>query len=219
MKEVYFTPEKIEIQTDAFLQEIRKIHRVKKIDHNLSSSALLVLDMQKYFMQSSSHAYIPSAPAIISTVKSLIKLYRKKSKPVIFTRHINTDADAKNMKIWWKQLISENEPESEIIEDILIPKPVIINKSQYDAFYQTQMEDYLNQHEITDIVVTGVMTHLCVETTVRSGFVRGFNVIVVADGVATYNAAYHLGSLLNLSHGFASVLKTSECRERLLKVK
>ncbi|MGC9366032.1 MAG: isochorismatase family protein [bacterium] len=217
MKELYFTSENIEFKTDAFLETIREIHTIKKIDINLNNSALLVLDMQKYFFQPSSHAYIPSAPAVIAPIKKLIELYKQKSKPVIYTRHVNTPEDAKNMNIWWKNLILEQQQESEIIEDILITNPVVIKKTQYDAFYQTELLPCLNRQKITDIVITGVMTHLCVETTARSAFMRGFKVIITADGTATYNSTYHLSSLINLSHGFATVLKTSECVERLKK--
>jgi isochorismate hydrolase len=217
MKELYFTAENIKLRTDTFLQVIKEVHRIKKINHNYDHSALLVLDMQNYFLQSCSHAYIPSSPAIISNINSLINLFRKKSKPIIYTRHVNNNDNAKNMKIWWNDLISEYDQDSEIIEDILIPDPVIINKSQYDAFYQTGLEDYLNREGVTDIVVTGVMTHLCVESTARSGFIKGFKIIVVADGTATYNSKYHLGSLINLSHGFATVLKTADCLEKLNK--
>lgn len=217
MKELYFTSENIEFKTDAFLETIREIHTIKKIDINLNNSALLVLDMQKYFFQPSSHAYIPSAPAVIAPIKKLIELYQQKSKPVIYTRHVNTPEDAKNMNSWWKNLILEQQQESEIIEDILITNPVVIKKTQYDAFYQTELLPYLNRQKITDIVITGVMTHLCVETTARSAFMRGFKVIITADGTASYNSTYHLSSLINLSHGFATVLKISECVERLKK--
>ena len=121
------------------------------------------------------------------------------------------------MNIWWKSIIGEQQQESEIIEEILMPNAMVIKKTQYDAFYKTELLPFLNQRKITVILITGVMTHLCVETTARSGFVRGFKVIIAADGTATYNSTYHLSSLINLSHGFATVLKTSECMERLNK--
>ena len=52
-------------------------------------------------------------------------------------------------------------------------------------------------------VISGVMTHLCCETTARAAFMRGFEVFFTVDGTATYNEALHRSSLLTLSHGFA----------------
>jgi isochorismate hydrolase len=54
------------------------------------------------------------------------------------------------------------------------------------------------------------MTHLCCETTARSAFVRGFEVFFTIDGTATYNQGFHLGTLVNLSHGFATPVLASE---------
>ena len=60
------------------------------------------------------------------------------------------------------------------------------------------------------MVVSGVMTHLCCETTARSAFVRGFEVFFLIDGTATYNKEHHLATLLNLSHGFANLVLSGE---------
>ncbi|MES0360330.1 MAG: isochorismatase family protein, partial [Anaerolineales bacterium] len=57
---------------------------------------------------------------------------------------------------------------------------------------------------------SGVMTHLCCETTARSAFVRGFEVFFVIDGTATYNEDYHMATLLNLAHGFTTPVLTKE---------
>ena len=59
--------------------------------------------------------------------------------------------------------------------------------------------------QVTDVVITGVMTHLCCETTARSAFVRGYRVWFPVDGTATFNLDFHLGTLRALAHGFASI--------------
>ncbi|MCP4152595.1 MAG: isochorismatase family protein, partial [bacterium] len=63
---------------------------------------------------------------------------------------------------------------------------------------------------ITRVIITGVMTHLCCETTARSAFVRNFEVYFTIDATATYNREFHKSTLLNLSHGFASPVLTSD---------
>ena len=56
---------------------------------------------------------------------------------------------------------------------------VVIEKSTYDAFHGTDAEGILNEMGVKEVVIAGVMTHLCVETTARSSFVRDFDVTVV----------------------------------------
>jgi bifunctional isochorismate lyase/aryl carrier protein len=88
-------------------------------------------------------------------------------------------------------------------------------KSQYDAFYQTSLEEMLHAKGVTQVVICGVMTHLCCETTARSAFIRGFEVFFPVDGTATYNLAYHKASLLNLAHGFASLVLMKDILEAI----
>ena len=68
----------------------------------------------------------------------------------------------------------------------------------------------LRDNGVRRIVISGVMTHLCCETTARSAFVRGFEVFFTVDGTASYTADFHRASLLNLAHGFAVPVLVSE---------
>ena len=87
---------------------------------------------------------------------------------------------------------------------------IVLKKSQYDAFYDTSLEDVLKKNRVSQVVICGVMTHLCCETTARSAFMRGFEVFFTVDGTATYNKNFHLATLLNLSHGFATPTLVNE---------
>ena len=84
-----------------------------------------------------------------------------------------------------------------------VSKGYLVEKSQYDAFYETELEEYLLEKGVGQVVIGGVMTHLCCETTARAAFIRGFDVFFLIDGTATYNEDFHRAALLNLAHGFA----------------
>ena len=114
------------------------------------------------------------------------------------------------MKGWWRDLIRENTPQSEIEPTLESFKGTIIRKSQYDAFYQTRLEEMLHQRQVRQVVISGVMTHLCCETTARSAFMRGFEVFFLVDGTATYTTEYHRASLVNLAHGFATLCRVND---------
>ena len=173
-------------------------------------SALLVLDMQNYFLDAASHAFIPSAPAILPNLCALIQAYRSRQLPVIFTRHLNREQEAGMMSRWWRDLIRPESPLSQITPSLDVAQSPVILKNQYDAFYQTELEGTLRQMGARQVLISGVMTHLCCETTARSAFVRGFEVFFLVDATATYNADFHQASLLNLAHGFATLLLSGE---------
>jgi isochorismate hydrolase len=104
---------------------------------------------------------------------------------------------------WWRDLIKQDEERSLITREFDTNQATTILKNQYDAFYGTDLENILRREGITQVVITGVMTHLCCETTARSAFMRGFEVFFTVDGTATYNEEFHRATLLNLAHGFA----------------
>jgi len=173
-------------------------------------SALLVLDMQAYFLDASSHAYVPAAGAILPNLMRLVRAYVGNGFPVVFTRHINTPGNARSMSVWWKDLITADDPLSRVALPVDISQGRLIEKSQYDAFHGTDLESFLSEKGVRQVVVGGVMTHLCCETTARSAFVRGFDVFFLIDGTATYNEQFHRATLLNLAHGFAVPVTTDE---------
>ncbi|MFQ6083448.1 MAG: isochorismatase family protein [Candidatus Aminicenantia bacterium] len=210
MKKPYFTSGSIHQKSIKMLHKIKNYMQKDNIVFIPNQSALLVLDMQKYFLKDFSHAYIPSAQVIIPGIKELIKGYLTKRFPVIFTRHLNSTQNAKLMAKWWKDLITEENPLSEIIDELDVSNSIILEKNQYDAFYETPLEDILKKKGVNQIVICGVMTHLCCETTARSAFVRGFEVFFTIDGTATYNEKFHLATFLNLSHGFAKPVLVKE---------
>jgi isochorismate hydrolase len=176
----------------------------------LKRSALLIIDMQKYFLERSSHAYVPSAPAIIPKIIRLIEAYSKNGLPIIFTRHINSRKNAGMMARWWRHLLQEKNLLSELIGDLNPSLGIVIKKSQYDAFHITRLESLLKKKKIRQLVICGVTTNLCCESTARSAFVRGFEVFFITDGTATYNKRLHQASLMNLRYGFANLVTTKE---------
>ncbi len=206
MKERYFTIQALEQQSRELYRQVVELSPPRECSFRPGQSALLVLDMQVYFLDAASHAYIPSSEAIVEGIVRLIKAYSNFERPIIFTQHINSTADAGMMSKWWKDLLTTQNPRHKIIPQIDPSIGISIQKSQYDAFYQTQLNEILHARGVTQVVCCGVMTHLCCETTARSAFMHGYEVFFPVDGTATYNLQYHRGSLLNLAHGFANLV-------------
>jgi len=210
MKETYFTDSNIQEKTRRILQQLRAERPQPKLTFKSAEAALLILDMQDYFLKETSRAFVPAAAAIVPGIKRLIGAFARRRRPVFLTRHINTDENAKLMARWWRQVIRRDDPLSRISEELDVSAGTIVEKSQYDAFYETSFENVLKQNRVTQLVIAGVMTNLCCETTARSAFVRGFDVFFLVDGTAAYNEHYHMATLTNLSFGVAEVMSVSE---------
>ena len=204
-KEAYFTPEKLTFQAREMLRSPGLIAHKAAPAFDPARAALLVLDMQCYFLDEASHAYIPSVSAILPGVRQLAAGFYARSLPVIFTRHTNLPQDAGLMGSWWRDLIGPDEQRSQITPQLDLTQGILMEKHHYDAFYDTSLEEHLHGLGVRQVVITGVMTHLCCETTARSAFMRGFLPVFLVDGTATYNHYFHLATLTNLAHGFASL--------------
>ena len=215
MKEGYFTPENLPGKAREMLASLVP-HRRKQPPRFLPcDAALLVLDMQAYFLDPASHAFVPSSAAILPGVRALVEAFGACHRPVISTRHLNTLKDAGQMSSWWRDLLTGDHPYSQVSPTLDFTGAIILYKPQYDAFYATNLEDELRSRSITQVVICGVMTHLCCETTARSAFMRGFQVFFCVDGTATYTEAHHRAALLNLAHGFATLVTVTDILEAL----
>lgn len=98
---------------------------------------------------------------------------------------------------------------SDIIDDLKPNKnDYVISKRRFNAFYQTDLEHMLRSWGIKTIVVTGIVTEVCVESTVREAFIRDFDVVVVEDGVSSWNQQRHDASIENMKFAFSKITNT-----------
>lgn len=172
------------------------------------SSALIVVDMQLFFLDPASPTFTPGGPAVVPAIARLIAAFRAAGRPVIFTRHVHhpDDLDAGVMGWWWRGKCVEGSPESEIHPDIApTPREKVVLKHRYSAFYDTDLGTVLRCLAIEDLVVCGLMTNLCVESTARDAYQRDYRVFVPADGTGSIDEEMHVASLMGLAFGFASV--------------
>lgn len=183
-----------------------------------SKCALIVVDMLNYFAHPGGRAYLPATESIIPGIAKLIGLWRESGNRIVFTRHSHTGEDDLGMLgKFFSDYIRDGEPESEIISG-LTPRrdEPVFRKNTYDAFYNTELEEYLKESACNQVLITGVLTQLCCETTARSAFVRGFEVYIPADGTASSTEDLHIGSLRGLASGvavitsIASIIKKTE---------
>ena len=215
----YITPENLPGKTAQWLETISRVN-LHKMELDLPHSALLVIDMQNYFIAPSGGAFLPAGNAIVPNIKKLIDAFREQNRPVIYTRH-GHHPDRKDvgfMDWWWGDMIVEGSPESEVFPEIApLPGEKVIHKHRYSAFYNTDLEIILRCAEIKDLVITGVMTNLCCETTARAAYMRDYRVFFLTDATATVIEEMHISTLMNLGYGFAYITTADEIIRMILK--
>jgi ureidoacrylate peracid hydrolase len=205
--DLFVTPESIAEKAQFWLEEISSFNRHQmRLDRN--KVALLVIDMQYFFLDPASPTFTCGGVAILPTLKRLISAFRKTENPVIYTRHVHhpNRSDAGIMEWWWEGMCIEGSSESEVHHDIApLPNEKTILKHRYSAFYNTDLETVLRCLKVEDLVISGIMTNMCCESTARDAYYRDYRVFFLADGTGTINEEMHLASLLNLAFGFAFV--------------
>lgn len=214
----YVTADNIYEKTSFWLERIAPFN-THRMTLDSKSSALLVVDMQKFFLEPSSPTFTSGGPAILPNIGKLINTFRVAKRPVIYTRHVHNPGgiDAGIMGWWWDGMCLEGTPESEIHDQIApLPGEKVIDKHRYSAFYNTDLETVLRCQKIEDLVIAGVMTNMCCESTARDAYYRDYRVFFPADATASDNEEMHLAGLLNLAYGFAYVTKSDDISGQIL---
>jgi isochorismate hydrolase len=174
---------------------------------------MLVLDMQEYFLNPGFHAYLPASRSIKGEIYRLAGHFCRRSRPVICTRHVNDPRRDIRMAAWWSELLTRDHPGAGFAVPFPPPDSRIMEKSQYDAFLYTDLQDRLRQTGTKQVVICGVMTHLCCESTARSAFMRGFEVFFTVDGTATLNRDFHRAALRTIGHGFSHLVSVQQVED------
>jgi len=87
---------------------------------------------------------------------------------------------------------------------------IVVDKQRHSAFYNTNLEVILRGLGVTLVVVTGVTTNICVESTVRDAFARDLKVTVLEDCVGAVDEMMQQGPLHSFRYGFGDVMRSDE---------
>ncbi len=143
------------------------------------NTALLIIDVQNDYFPGGKMELINSTGAGLK-IKNLIQHFRIKSVPVIHIRHISARPGA--------VFFLPDTAGAEFHENV---KPAsgekIFVKNYPNSFRETGLDQYLKDNGISKLVIAGMMTHMCIDTTVRAAYDLGYECIVVSDCCATKN--------------------------------
>jgi len=199
----------MKLDLEKILKEL-KPYQERKTQIDFQHCALLAIDLQNYFHQ--------IAQPVLKNILNVIQTCRSRSIPVIFTQHGHTDPDSDGgiLGEWWGELIVGGTEDWKFLAEIKIePNETTIAKKRYSAFFGTDLDQILRSRGTQDVIISGVMTNLCCETTARDAFMRDYRVFFLIDGTATRRSEFHLATLKNLGFGFAYLLTCDELIQML----
>ena|GEM_PF-249692 len=175
-------------------------------------AALLVVDMQEFFLDRRSPAYLPPGRAALLNIRRLVEAFRRAGRPVLFTVHAHDGPapDGSLMRLWWDQVCLTGSPEARVA-GVLEPRAAdVFRKTGYSAFSNPALEGRLRAEGVSQIVLAGVKTDLCVESTARAAFDLGWLTFVAADATAARTEEQHVAALRAMTRGFSVVTRVEE---------
>ena len=203
LAETYVTAETLDTELAEWLKEIqpyqwRQIEPLRK-----DSAALLVVDMTKPFVDGDGPLASANARAIVPHIAELVDGFRTASRPVLWLvqGHHSVEHDrGKHLSSWWPTPILEGTSDVELASglDVGAGEKVII-KRRYSGFYQTDLECTLRCLDIKQLVICGVLTHVCPYMTAFDAFLRDFCVFYPADCTASVNRELHVSALRGIA--------------------
>jgi nicotinamidase-related amidase len=193
----------------------------------LAYPALLIVDMQNDFVRIGAPLEVPQSRDTIAVHRRLIAFCRERRVPVLYTKFV---AGPRRTLIWeWSPVLAppvcccwkghrrsyEDVPReldcSDIIDEIYpTTEDPVIEKFGYGAFHNTNLDDLLRARYVESVLITGTVTHICVEETAREAFKRGYKTTIVADAVSSYMPDLHEAALKNFRLKFGWVSTATE---------
>jgi ureidoacrylate peracid hydrolase len=188
---------------------------------------LLVVDMQNDYCHPEGAlgvrgARIADIDRVVTANEELIARYRSLGRRVLFARtHHSPMTDS----LVWRmrtpaveggdaapEICSPGSWGAELFRLEAQHDDWVITKHRYSAFYGTNLELILKAHAIGSLLVTGVLTNVCVESTVRDAFMRGFLPTVVPEACGAPTAAEHDMAVHNIARYFGRALSLEDIR-------
>lgn len=173
---------------------------------------LLIIDIQNDYFEGGANPLVGSLQASLKA-KEILSIFRKESLPVIHIQHLSARPGS--------TFFVPDTQGAEIHPNVSpVSGEKVIVKNYPNSFRDTELLDYLKSKGITDLIVCGMMTQMCVDATVRAAKDFGFNCTVISDACATKDLDIqnkkvsaenvHYAFLAALDYFYSTVLTTDE---------
>lgn len=168
--------------------------------------ALVIIDVQVELFQNFVNP-LYKADGLIKNIKSLIEKARVSKTPVIYVQHTESDEES----------MGKGKPGWQIHQEVRpLKEDTVVLKYTPDSFHNTNLHEILSSKNIDKIVIAGLQTEYCIDTTCRRAYILGYNTILVKDAHSTYDNGTLTASQIIEHHNrvigswFAKVIPSDE---------
>ncbi len=192
----------------------------KELDHQ--KTALLLIDLQNEGGTSN----VAGMDEILGKTAILIKHCREMNIPIVYTRHINRGdavglANKEPLNEQGEPLYYHDKTDSIEVADIIKPQPqdIIIDKYRYSGFYESNLDLMLKGLGIEHLIIGGVLTDVCVLSTVMDAYYRDYQVSLVEDICGTTTEGAHMAAVLMMGNWIydLQIYETAELCKKMNK--
>jgi ureidoacrylate peracid hydrolase len=196
--------------------------------------ALLVIDVQNGFM-SKGGSYdllgmkISNYQQIIPKLKELISICRTYNVPIFYTQAVRESSGidlltkthrilpkSREERIKKRPICVRGTWDAKIVDEIKpTSKDHVVIKRRDSAFQDTETEVWLNSLKVNTLIFCGIDTSICVETSLRDGFNKGYDVILISDATASANIRHYKTTIEHVKEYYGLVMKVKEIKEVL----
>lgn len=159
--------------------------------------ALLVIDMLNDFIKEDGALPTPGAEKLIPHINAKIREFHSNDWPVIFICDSHAEDD-EEFEIWPKHCVVGTEG-AEVVKGLdRDPEDIVVRKTRYSGFFNTDLEKVLKKNNIGALFLTGVLTDICVLHTAADAAMRGYEVKVPKDCVMALSDEAHEWALKHM---------------------
>ncbi|HUV39311.1 MAG TPA: isochorismatase family cysteine hydrolase [Planctomycetota bacterium] len=212
--ETYVTAETLDAECAKWMDETAP-YRWREVEPvEPDAIALVVVDMTRPFIDAGRPLATPNARAILPRVRELADAFRAARRPVLWIvqgHHSVAHDRGKRLNAWWPTPILEGTDDVTLADGLdVAPGEKVIVKRRYSGFYGTDLELTLRNLDVTQVVIAGILSHVCPFATAFDAFERDLCVYYPADATASMNRELHLAALRIVAGWCGYVVRTSE---------
>jgi ureidoacrylate peracid hydrolase len=183
------------------------------------ATAILIVDMLNEFCKPGGAMVLPGYEALVPPQRRLIEAGRRAGCPIVFLIDCHR-ANVRQDREWLKRTphCIEGSWGARVIED-LAPRAddLYVVKRRYSGFFNTDLDLTLKDSQVNAVVVCGVVTNICVRSTVHDAFFLGYQVVVPEDCVAATGPREQASSLYDIATHFGTVCSSEQVVAALLE--
>jgi nicotinamidase-related amidase len=181
----------------------------RRVEVRPDRTALIVLDMQNDFVDPRGSLCVEAARATVPAIARLLAFAHDHGLTVVYTQDWHRAGDPE-FAMWGPHAVAGTWG-AEIVP-ALAPRPedLVVRKPRYDAFYGTPLDHELRQRQITDVIVTGTVSNICVLSTAGSAALRWLRVIVPVDAVSALTEFDQQVAFRQIAFLYRGILTQSE---------